>query len=74
MTKNEFILQTMISMAGSKGQFNNTFHCVNSEAKRVAEEKAAAEAAAKAAAEAEAAAATEATDTPAEAESTPVAE
>ena len=37
MTKNEFILHTMISMAGSKGQFNNTFHCVNSEAKRVAE-------------------------------------
>jgi hypothetical protein len=37
MTKNEFILQTMISMAGSKGQFNNTFHCVNSEAKRVAD-------------------------------------
>ena len=37
MTKNEFILQTMISMAGSKGQFNNTFHCVNSESKRVAE-------------------------------------
>lgn len=37
MTKNEFILQAMISMAGSKGQFNNTFHCVHSEAKRVAE-------------------------------------
>ena len=37
MTKNEFILQAMISMAGSKGQFNNTFHCVNSESKRVAE-------------------------------------
>ena len=37
MTKNEFILQTMISMAGSKGQFNNTFHCVKSDAKNVAE-------------------------------------
>ena len=37
MTKNEFILQAMISMAGSKGQFNNTFQCVHSEAKRVAE-------------------------------------
>jgi hypothetical protein len=37
MTKNEFILQAMINMAGSKGQFNNTFHCVHSEAKRVAE-------------------------------------
>lgn len=37
MTKNEFILQAMISMAGSKGQFNNTFHCVHSEAKLVAE-------------------------------------
>ena len=37
MTKNEFILQAMISMAGSKGQINNTFHCVHSEAKRVAE-------------------------------------
>ena len=36
MTKNEFILQTMISMAGSKGQFNNTFHCVKSDAKNVA--------------------------------------
>ena len=37
MTKNEFILQSMISMAGSKGQFNNTFHCVKSDAKNVAE-------------------------------------
>ena len=37
MTKNEFILQAMLSMAGSKGQFNNAFHCVNSEAKLVAE-------------------------------------
>ena len=37
MTKNEFILQAMISMAESKAQFNNSFNCVNSEAKRVAE-------------------------------------
>lgn len=37
MTKNEFILQAMISMAGSKGQFNNAFNCVHPEAKRVAE-------------------------------------
>lgn len=37
MTKNEFILQAMISMAGSKEQFNTSFHCVNSDAKRVAE-------------------------------------
>ena len=37
MTKNEFILQAMISMAGSKGQFNNTFQCVHQEAKHVAE-------------------------------------
>lgn len=35
MTKNEFILQAMISMAGSKGQFNTSFHCVNSDAKNV---------------------------------------
>lgn len=37
MTKNEFILQTMISMAGSKSQFNTSFHCVKSDAKNVAE-------------------------------------
>ena len=37
MTKNEFILQAMISMAGSKSQFNTTFHCVNSDAKHVAD-------------------------------------
>ncbi len=37
MKKSEFILQAMISMAGSKGQINNTFHCVHSEAKRVAD-------------------------------------
>ena len=37
MTKNEFILQAMISMAGSKEQFNTSFHCVKSDAKRVAE-------------------------------------
>lgn len=37
MTKNEFILQAMISMAGSKGQFNNSFQCVKSDAKNVAE-------------------------------------
>lgn len=37
MTKNEFILQTMISMAGSKAQFNCTFHCVHSDAKHVAD-------------------------------------
>ena len=37
MTKNEFILQAMISMAGSKGQFNTSFHCVNSDAKHVAD-------------------------------------
>ena len=37
MTKNGFILQAMISMAGSKGQFNNTFQCVHQEAKHVAE-------------------------------------
>jgi hypothetical protein len=37
MTKNEFILHAMISMAGSKGQFNTAFHCVNSDAKHVAD-------------------------------------
>ena len=37
MTKNEFILQAMISMSGSKSQFNTSFHCVNSDAKLVAE-------------------------------------
>ena len=37
MTKNEFIIQAMISMAGSKGQFNTSFHCVNSDAKHVAD-------------------------------------
>ncbi len=37
MTKNEFILQAMISMAGSKEQFNTSFHCVNSDAKHVAD-------------------------------------
>ena len=37
MTKNEFILQAMISMAGSKSQFNTSFHCVNSDAKHVAD-------------------------------------
>lgn len=37
MTKNEFILQAMISMAGSKSQFNTSFHCVNSDARRVAD-------------------------------------
>ena len=37
MTKNEFILQAMISMAGSKGQFNNAFNCVHPESKRVSE-------------------------------------
>jgi len=37
MTKNEFILQAMISMAGDKNQFNTSFHCVRSDAKNVAE-------------------------------------
>ena len=37
MTKNEFILQAVISIAGSKGQFNTSFHCVNSDAKHVAD-------------------------------------
>jgi len=36
MTKNDFILQAMISMAGDKGQFNTSYHCVTSEAKNVA--------------------------------------
>jgi hypothetical protein len=37
MTKNEFIIQAMISMAGDKNQFNTSFHCVRSDAKNVAE-------------------------------------
>lgn len=36
MTKNEFILQAMINMAGSKGQFNTSLHCVNSDAENAA--------------------------------------
>jgi hypothetical protein len=36
MTKNEFILQAMISMAGSKSQFNTSMHCVTSDAKNLA--------------------------------------
>lgn len=37
MTKNEFILQTMISMAGNKAHFNTSMHCVASDAHNVAE-------------------------------------
>ena len=37
MTKNEFILQTMISMAGNKAHFNTSKHCVASDAHNVAE-------------------------------------
>ena len=37
MTKNEFILQTMISMAGNKAHFNTAMHCVASDAHNVAE-------------------------------------
>jgi hypothetical protein len=36
MTKNDFIIQVMISMAGDKQQFNSSMHCVKSEAKGVA--------------------------------------
>lgn len=36
MTKNEFILQAMISMAGSKGHFNTSMHCVVSDSHGVA--------------------------------------
>ena len=37
MTKNEFILQAMISMAGNKAHFNTSMHCVASDAHNVAE-------------------------------------
>ena len=36
MTKNEFILQAMISMAGNKAHFNTSMHCVASDATNVA--------------------------------------
>jgi hypothetical protein len=36
MTKNEFILQAMISMAGNKAHFNTSIHCVTSDATNVA--------------------------------------
>lgn len=37
MTKNEFILRAMISMAGNKAHFNTSMHCVASDAHNVAQ-------------------------------------